>query len=229
MAPKVVGVIGGMGPAATAEFFVRLTAATPATRDEDHLRVLIDSDPRIPSRSDAILHGGASPAPRLCEIAQELERAGAEILAMPCNTAHAYLEAMRRSVSVPVLDMPAEAAARLDVARVGVLATEASVRAGVFERALAARGIESVRVDEEAQAAVADVIVAVKAGRPIAPLREVVGRLVAELARRGAEAVIIGCTEISVVGVADAPIPGFDALDALVAATVREALEGERG
>lgn len=224
--PKTVGVIGGMGPAATAEFFRRLIVATPARRDDEHLRVLIDSDPRIPERTAAILHGGPDPAPRLREIARGLEAAGAELLAMPCNTAHAYLDAIRDAVAIPVLDMLDEATAKVETGPVGLLATAATARLGLYQDVGRRRGLEVLVPDADGQADVTRVIAALKAHPLPGPLREEIGRVVDALKARGARAILVGCTELSLLGRVDESLVWIDALDALVEATVRTALAG---
>ncbi len=228
MTSKVVGVIGGMGPAATAEFLARLVRATPARHDEDHLHVIVDSDPAIPSRTAAILGSGPSPAPRLCAIARGLEDAGARLLAMPCNTAHAYLDAIRAAVGIPVLDMLAETAARIDVDRVGVLLTEAAARIGLFDGAFRERGIRVVLPRAEDQAELGRLIAAVKASEPLDTLRPRLRHVVARLEDDGARAVVVGCTEVSLIHGAGSRLPSIDALDCLVEATVREARREER-
>ncbi len=225
---KRVGVVGGMGPAATVEFLSRLVRATPATRDQDHLHVLMDSDPAIPSRAEAILRGGPSPAPRLCEIARGLERAGAQVLAMPCNTAHAFLEAMRAAVTIRILDMLDETAARVATDPVGLLSTEAAVRAELYQRACAPRGIRVIVPRPEGQVEVTRLIAAVKAGEPLGALRHRLGRVAEQLERDGARALVIGCTEISLLHDEGSPLPALDALDCLVEATLREARSEER-
>ncbi|MEI6171598.1 MAG: amino acid racemase [bacterium] len=223
---KVVGVIGGMGPAATVEYLARLVRATPAKRDSDHLRVLVDSDPTIPSRTDAILHGGPDPAPRLRAIARGLEHAAAEVLAMPCNTAQAYLESVREAVSIPVLDMLAETADHVNVGCVGLLATEAAIRTGLYLRALGSRRITVVVPRAADQAEVACLIAAVKAGRALEELRERLHRVTAHLRDEGASGLLVGCTEISLLHDEGETLPVVDALDCLVEATVREARAG---
>lgn len=225
---KTVGVVGGMGPAATVEFMARLVRATPATRDEDHLRVLVDSDPRIPSRTLALLDGGPSPAPRLCEMARGLERAGAELLVMPCNTAHAFLGAMRDAVRIPILDIRCEAAACVAAGPAGLLATEAVVRTGLYDGAFRARGLDVVYPSPQDQDDVTSQIAAVKAGKPLGALRRRLAAVVERLAAAGARTLVIGCTEISLLHQATPSLPSVDALDALVAATVREALDNTR-
>ena len=106
MSEKVIGVIGGMGPEATVDFVHRLVARTPARDDADHLHVLVDNNPKIPSRIAALIEGtGEDPTPVLCSMARGLEAQGADFLVMPCNTAHYYLPAIARSVGIPMLDM----------------------------------------------------------------------------------------------------------------------------
>ena len=108
MSDRVVGILGGMGPEATAEFYRYIVSLTPAGRDQDHIKVLMYSNPKIPDRSRAITEGGESPLPYLVESAHVLERAGAGILAIPCNTAHYYLPELQARVDVPVLNMITE-------------------------------------------------------------------------------------------------------------------------
>ena len=103
---KTVGVIGGMGPEATVEFMRRLVAAIPAQDDSDHLHVIADNNPKIPSRIKAILEGGGEdPTPVLVAMARKLEAMGADVLTIPCNTAHYYHPAIAEAVGIPVLDM----------------------------------------------------------------------------------------------------------------------------
>ena len=220
---KTIGVMGGMGPAATVEFFRRLVAATPAARDQDHPRILIDNDPGVPSRTEAILNGAASPEPALVAMAQNLERAGAELLAMPCNTAHHYLDAIRDAVEIPALDMLEETVRRVDERCVGLLATSGTVRTGLYERTLAEKGVRLLVPDDAEQERVMQAIEAVKSGADPRSLAPELAQTAAALAARGAQAVIAGCTEISLVPGDEMPIRWIDALDALVKATLREA------
>src|SRR5579863_8958181 len=104
MSEKVVGVIGGMGPEATVDFMHRLIAATPARDDADHLHILVDNNPKIPSRIAALIDGtGEDPTPVLRAMARGLEAQGADFLVIPCNTAHHYLPAIAESVRIPLL------------------------------------------------------------------------------------------------------------------------------
>lgn len=195
----MIGVIGGMGPAATADFYARLVEATPARRDQDHLHVVIDGNPAIPDRSAALLRRGPDPTPLLVDAARRLESMGAELLVMPCNTASAFSDAVSRAVRCPLLRWHevavAELRARVPQARsVGLLATEGTVAAGVYQRALAHGGLACVVPRAALQAQVARIIARRKAGDASEPLRTELGAVVSGVA---ADVVLLACTELS--------------------------------
>jgi len=225
---KTIGVLGGMGPAATVEFFRRLVSATPARSDQEHLHVIIDSDPSVPDRTAAILGRGGDPTPVLVSMARRLKGAGAELLAIPCNTAHHYLSAIREAVAVPVLDMPAEAAGRVKVDRVGLIATDGTIVSGIYQRAFSARGIGFIIPEEADQSRVMRVVGAIKSGGDPAGFAPEVAAVVSRLGDAGATAVVAACTEISLLDGEKMPLPWIDALDALVEATIREGLKEDR-
>ena len=133
---RIIGILGGMGPLATADLYTKIIRATPATRDQEHLHVIIDADPTVPDRS-AFLRGlGPDPMPKLTAGAERLERIGAAFIAIPCNTAHAFLPALRGRVGIPILDMVAETAVRVrrdhpSARRVGILATQGTIESGL--------------------------------------------------------------------------------------------------
>ncbi|HLW46469.1 MAG TPA: amino acid racemase [bacterium] len=224
---RTIGVIGGMGPLATADFYLRLVRATPAATDQEHLHVIIDSNTEIPDRTAAIEHRGPDPTPALVETARRLVAAGAEVLVMPCNSAHAFLDAIRRAVPVPVLDIMEEvasAAAGLTPvpAAVGLLATSGTVRRRLYQAALARRGIEVRTPDAAGQRAVSGAIASVKAGETGPEVR---GRALAaaeELVRAGAGAIVLGCTELPLVLASeDVRVPLLDGTEILARAAVR--------
>jgi len=227
-ARKTVGVLGGMGPAATVEFLRRLVDATPAQADQEHLHVIIDNDPSVPDRTSAILHGGPSPAEALAAIARRLERAGVDLLVMPCNTAHVYIEEIRASVSIPALDMTRETVATIDRSSVGLLATDGTIQARLYQEACEARGICVVVPNVADQRSIMDAIASIKRGENPRRVEEEIEPIVYRLEREGAEAVIAGCTEISLVPGDGMPVPWIDALDRLVEATLRDAWPGAR-
>lgn len=198
---KVIGVLGGMGPEATAYFFRLLIASTTAAKDQDHVPVLIWSDPRIPNRSDAILRGTPSPLPALLEGLTWLERAGAGLIVMPCLTAHHYIRELTAAAGVPFVNLIEESLriARALVPaprRVGLLASSGTVRAGIFRKPFEKKGIEVLVPSSEGQDAVMEAIREIKAGRIAGRPRITIVRAARALISRGAEAVIAGCTEV---------------------------------
>ncbi|HLS88777.1 MAG TPA: amino acid racemase [Sphingobacteriaceae bacterium] len=245
---RTVGIIGGMGPEATADIFRKIIRATPACGDRDHLRILVDNNPAIPDRLAAIHGHGPDPTPVLTEMAVNLEKAGAELLAMPCNTAHYFYPAIRAAVGVPVLHIMEETATLLfnDLRgrrKVGLLATDGTIETGLYHRALERRRLEVVVPDEEHQALVMNCIyepTGVKAGQYRRP-RVWLRRVMAHLAARGAEVLVLGCTELPLLFNDGYPgpiktftlpqggsIPVVDATEVLASAVVREALRDDR-
>jgi len=226
---KTVGVIGGMGPEATADFLRRIIAATPARDDEDHIHVLVDNNPKIPSRLAALLEGGGEdPLPVLIAMARGLEKQGADFLTMPCNTAHYYLPAIANAVSIPMLDMVALSIARLAAQsprprKIGMLASPAVQKVGLYETRLKEAGFTALFPDADDEAKILGVIRAVKAGKLTDQHKRDYADVAAALERAGADAYLIACTELSVIGPPGARLPSVDALDALVTATVAEA------
>lgn len=220
-----VGILGGMGPEATVLLMQRLIAAVPARDDADHIPLIVDQNPQVPSRLRRLIDGvGEDPGPVLAEMARRLQAVGAEALAMPCNTAHHYAPVIRAAAEVPLLDMVELSAARARQlaepgGKIGILASPAVRIAGVFEPAFAAMGLHPVHIENDA--ALVSIIRHIKAG---GARDEAVTGLMAlsqELLASGASVQMIGCTEFSLV--ADAIAPGaraFDTLDCLVEAIV---------
>lgn len=244
---KVVGILGGMGPEATADLFMKIIRATPATTDQEHLRVIIDSNASIPDRTAFIEGRGPDPVPYLIETARNLDRAGAEIIVMPCNTAHYFYDQVQAAISVPMLHMMREAAragrrlaetARASLTaggsdqpagpvRVGILATDGTIKTGLYHRALVAEGLEPLTPLAEDQRQVMEAIYvdglkAQRFDRPRGQLTQAAEGLVA----RGAELILAGCTEFPLVlrpGMVSRPI--IDPTQALAEAAVRKALD----
>jgi aspartate racemase len=218
---RVVGVIGGMGPEATVDLMRRVIAKTQADDDQDHVHLLVESNPKIPSRIAHLIEGtGIDPTPELIRIAQNLQRAGAQALAIPCNTAHGYADAIKRSVSIPMLDMVAltveEIGARGKIRSVGLLASTAVINTKLFATALCAEGIEVVLPPRQEH--VMALIKAVKRGDTGAKMQENLGVLAAELARQS-DVLLVACSELSVIA-AGIEVPFVDSLDVLAQAVV---------
>ncbi len=226
---KTVGVIGGMGPEATVEFMRRLIAAVPAKDDADHLHVIADNNPKIPSRLKALAEGGGEdPAPVLIDMARKLEAAGADFLTIPCNTAHHYLPVIAESVHVPVLDVVALSIAKLQAletksTRIGMLASPVVRLVGLFEKRLADAGYQAVFPDEEAETHLLEVIRAVKAGHVTPSHLRTYEAIANRLAEDGADAYLVACTELSLLPAPQVRQPVIDTLDVLVEATVATA------
>jgi len=223
----VLGIIGGMGPAATLDLMRRILERTPAADDADHVHLLVESNPKIPSRIAHLIEGtGEDPTAELVRIARNLEAGGATLLAMPCNTAHGYAAAIRAAVAIPLLDMVALTAARVAAtgtgSRVGLLASTAVHRTGLYARAVAGHGLSVVAPTD--QAALMDLIRGVKAGRAGAAERASLQAIATALARE-ADVLVVACTELSVLADGLAPgVPWVDSLDVLTDAVLAATL-----
>lgn len=218
MARRTLGVLGGMGPAATTAFLARVQALTPAEKDADHIRMLVDINPQVPDRQRAPDAAEAV----LGQMAMRLRDAGAQVLAMPCNTAHAVAAGIRK-VGLPFIDMIEETtgvATAGGAKKVGVLATPGGE--ALYTRALQARGAKIVRLSGADRQAVMSCINAVKAGDVGEAPRAEMRRLAAALAGAGAEVVIAGCTEVPLLLEAgDVSVPLVDSAEVLAAACVK--------
>ncbi len=227
MTDNILGVLGGMGPLASAQFMLRLTLLTPAVRDQDHIPTVLWSDPRVPDRTRGKLEGGDDPLPWLLRGVRGLKTAGVGAIAIPCNTAHGWHDAMAAE-GLPILHIVDAAAAELRKAApagvVGIMGTAATLRMRLYQNRLEAQGWTClVPSDDEMATKVTPAIGLVKANRvteAFAPLAEVVG----SLAARGAQAVVLGCTEIPLGILAGPretlPVPVVDTIDALALAAI---------
>jgi aspartate racemase len=229
---KVLGVLGGMGPLASAQFMVRLTLLTPATRDQEHIPAVLWSDPRVPDRTVGKLKGGADPLPWLLRGIDALEDAGCSAIAIPCNTAHGWFDEMRGATDLPILhivDAAAEELRRLRIAggRIGVMGTQATLAMRLYQDRLGGLGWDCITPSQEQmERLVSPAIALVKANRvadAYAPLAEVAR----DLGKRGAAAVVLGCTEIPLGIQAGTPLelPIVDTIDGLA----RSAIAWARG
>ncbi|HSV04129.1 MAG TPA: amino acid racemase [Phenylobacterium sp.] len=191
-----LGVLGGMGPAATLDFLQKLQAYTPAEQDQDHLRVLVDINPKVPDRNTP----GSLAGPVLAEMAGALRGAGADVLAIACNTAHAYAGMIQRASGLPLVDMietAARAAARGGAMRAGVLGTRGALK--LYREYLAAQAMGLVTLPADRQEAFMQALYRIKAGETGPEVRREMAGLAKALVAEGAEVVIAGCTEIPLV------------------------------
>ena len=213
----IIGILGGMGPAATADFYTKLVALTRVATDQDHPKVVIWADPTIPDRTLALTEGGPDPTPWLLRGATILRRTGATMLAIPCNTAHAFLPAVSAQLGLPVVHMVDEVAKHIETAlphvrTVGVLATSGTLRARLYQRWLADAGITVVAPDQHMQSShVMPAIRAVKAGRRDEKVAHQLTAAARHLFDRGAQVIVAGCTEIPLgLPLGQAPCPVID-------------------
>lgn len=200
---KTIGILGGMGPLATADLFRKLILMTDAPSDAGHARIYIDNNSQIPDRTAAILEGGADPLPAMAESLHKLEQCGADCVIMPCNTAHYFLPRLQDMTKTPILNM-LEITARtcrktFPGKTAAILGTSGTLSAGLYQRALDAEGIPFLTPSPEEQATLMRVIYwGVKAGRPPEDYRKDFAFIREQMNARGAEYYILGCTELPV-------------------------------
>ena len=227
---KVIGILGGMGPEATAALFMKIIKATPVQKDQDHLRIIIDNNPKIPNRTQAILGKGESPLKQLQETLSNLEKAGAEIIAIPCNTAHHYYRELQESTKTTIINMISETAVYIhrnfpDIKKIGLLATTGVITIGMYHKAMTT--VEVITPDEDTQETVMNAIFGeqgIKTGHTQGKPRRDILAVANTLINKGAEAIMAGCTEVSLVlNQNDLPVPLIDPLQILAEAVIREA------
>jgi aspartate racemase len=223
---KIIGILGGMGPEATAGLFLSILRATPVEKDQDHFRIIIDSNSKIPDRTAGIRGTGPSPLPSILETGRNLVKAGVDFIVMPCNTAHYFHNELEQLLRVPVLNMIKLSAKHVkdnypEVKRVGLQATDGTIASKLYHDAYVEYGIEVITPDEGSQKSVMDTIyLDIKTGNLEAggkQLKKVAG----ELIEGGSDAVICGCTEVSLVlHDGDLSVPVVDPLQVLAEETV---------
>ena len=220
---RTVGILGGMGPEATLDFMHRLIALTPAVTDADHIHMLVDNNPHVPSRQAAILDDGIDPGPTLVKMAKQLEAAGADVLVMPCNTAHAWQDDIVAATAIPFVSIIDETVARcVEFERVGLLATRACLRSELYQAKFAAAADKTLLLPtDEELAEFTRLIAIIKTGEKDAAVGVAMQALAERLCERGAQAVIAGCTEIPLVlDVGALSVPLLSSTDILAEATV---------
>ena len=230
--PLTVGVLGGLGPEATLDFYAKVIALTPAARDQEHLHLIIDSDPRVPNRNEAVAGTGPSPGPALAAMAKRLEGAGADFLVMACNAAHAFQADIEAAVSVPFVSIIDETV-RATVARcpgvqtVGVLGSSGCLDARLYQTAFARYGVEVVVPESAEREGLMTLLYRIKAGDKGGEVRAAMQALTELLVAGGAQAVVAGCTEVPLVLAQDAlGVPLVDSSAVLAERTVYYAVSG---
>jgi aspartate racemase len=227
---KVVGILGGMGPEATVDLMSRVIRATSARDDIDHIRMLVDNNPKVPSRIRALIEkNGESPLECLQDMARRLESWGVDFLAIPCNTAHYYHRGVQKAVRIPLLDMidlsvNFMTAQIPDLKTVGLLASSAVFDLGLYEQRFADAGVSLMAMYSDDQEKVMTAIRKIKTSSYGPEVVIMIQEVADKLARHGAQALLVACTEISIIGGQITPaVRMFDASQILAEAIVREA------
>jgi aspartate racemase len=216
----VVGVLGGMGPLATIDFLRKMVDATPATSDQEHVPVVVSSIPQVPDRTQAFRGAGPSPLQAMVASGRRLAEAGAGLIVMPCNTAHLWFDELQRELGLPMLHLVDAAiedavAAGEGTPRVGLLATDATLASGLYMNRRGGAVHWLLPTAGEMLELVMPGIAAVKAGE-LQQGRELLAASAGRLRQRGAEALVLGCTEVPLVlDAMNSPLPVIDATASL--------------
>lgn len=224
---KSIGILGGMGPLATADLFRKIVLMTKAGCDNDHIRIYIDNNASIPDRTAAILYGGVNPVPVMAESLKKLEDCGADCIILPCNTAHYFLPQLQEMTKIPILSMldaTAAACAKIYPGRTAaILATKGTLATGLYENALTKHHVAYLAPNAKEQDALMRVIYdGVKASAKPEVYRKDMKQVISTMTRRGADYFILGCTELPVAAeLLKLPQPTIDPTTELAKAAIR--------
>ncbi|MGD8961211.1 MAG: amino acid racemase [Desulfobacterales bacterium] len=232
MKEKTIGILGGMGPEATVDCYARIIKNTPAKTDQQHLRVIIDSNPKVPDRTSAITGKGPSPVPILLDGCRTLQAAGADFIIIPCVSAHFYLIEIRQQIKLPILSIYDAVADTIsgdhpNIKTVGLMGTTGTISGGLFQKRLATANIQTIVPDDVQQTRVMAAIYDIKNSRPSRSRKQITSDLVAvaqSLVSDSAQGIVAGCTEIPLaLEQQHLSVPYFDALTILARAAIAEA------
>jgi aspartate racemase len=228
MPEKIIGILGGMGPEATIDLFYKIIKFTPAEKDQDHLRIIIDNNPKVPDRTAAILGKGEDPLPALQKSARNLEKAGVDFIIIPCNTAHYFLPSIQESVKIPILNMIEETAKETrkisPIQKVGLLASAGVYETKIYHQHFKKFNIEVISPEEKDKEKVMKIIYAVKAGNLSEEVKKNIISIAQKLIDKGAEAIVTGCTEIPLIlKEGDVTVPIIDSTQVLAKIAIQKA------
>lgn len=197
----LIGVLGGMGPAATVDLFNKFVTFTAAQQDQEHIPLIISSIPDIPDRTEALMHHGSSPLPVMRDYMHKLEDAGAECIVIPCNTAHYWFEELKDTCHVDMLSIVETIISEVrdcGKSRIGLLSTNATMYMGLYQKGIESQGLTCISPETDSQHKVMESIYAMKSGN-ITHAQKLINEQANILFSRGAEIIILGCTEIPVI------------------------------
>lgn len=206
MNDKIIGIIGGMGPEATADLYLKIIKNTKAKKDQDHFRVIIDSNVKIPDRTQAILHNGEDPTPALIETAKNLEKLSVDVACIPCITAHYFYDVVQASVNYKIVNIIDEVVEYIkenypNIEKVGVLSTTGTIKTKLFNQYLKDYLIvyptEEIQVNNVMEAIYGED--GIKSGGNPEFAKKLLIEAGEKIIQRGAEVIIAGCTEIGLV------------------------------
>ena len=233
MSEKIIGILGGMGPEATIDLFTKIVKGTKAGKDQDHLRILIDNNPKIPDRTLAIQGKGPSPLPQLVRSAKILEKAGADFVIIPCVTAHYYYKSIQKKIKAPILHLVEITIQHITTrskrfSKVGLLATTGTIQTRLFQKAFSHTGLKLILPSPQIQKRwVMEAIYGkegIKAMGPSAKSKHLIFQASNRLIRQGAQAIIAGCTEVPLVmKKGDLTVPVIDPISLLAQAAIEKA------
>lgn len=229
MSEKIIGILGGMGPEATLDLFHKIIRLSSAEKDQDHLRIIIDNNPKIPDRTTAILEKGENPLPALQKTAQNLEKAGSDFIIMPCNTAHYFISEVQQSVNIPILNMIKETAHNIksifpSFKNVGLLATKGTYKTGLYNSFFKEKNIEILIPSPSEQDIIMDIIYKIKSNILSKEMKIQIIKIAEKQIKRGSQAIIAGCTEIPLIlKNEDIKVPVIDPTNILAKRAIEEA------
>ncbi len=233
MRELVPGIIGGMGPEATVDLMQKIIAHTPAVDDVDHVRCIIDNNPKIPSRIKAILGDGEDPGPVMAEMGRKLASYGADFLVIPCNTAHYYYNAVANAVNIPVINMIALVVDTIcalspTLRQIGILGSTTVIKTALYQKSFQERGITVMYPDEDVQAQLFELIKEVKQGKTGVDSRRKFVSIGEHIREKGAKQVVLGCTELGIIADENFPLPFVDAAEQLALEVIAVAKRGKK-
>ncbi|MEA2005264.1 MAG: amino acid racemase [Acidobacteriota bacterium] len=229
---KTIGILGGMGPEATVHMFELIIKNTKAEKDQDHIPVIIYSNPKIPPRTDAVFNKGPSPTPFLIEGAELLEKAGADFIIMPCITAHYFFHEVAAHVSIPFLNLLEESLLWIKrnipgIKTAGIISSTGTLESRLFHNTLGNEGIEVINPNKNEQQKVMKAIFGekgIKAGYTSGAPKEIIIQIAHSLIQRGAEAIIAGCTEVPLVLTSkDISVPLIEPMSIIARVSIKKA------
>ncbi len=222
---KIVGIIGGLGPDATVDIMQRIIRLTPANDDIDHIRCIVDNNPKVPSRIKALIdETGECPGPHMAEMGKKLEQWGADFLIIPCNTAHYYYQNVVDAVTVPVINLIDLVVSEFvksypQSRKVGIAGSTAIIKTGLYSEKFQQHGIEDIYPDDSYQELLLRGIKMIKAGITGPEVDTIISDAFYNISHKGADVIIIACTELSVV-CRNMPFSMIDASEVLAQETV---------